>query len=83
MTPEEQAKLDQATAALADHLPALWWRLYSNCVKCGFTPDQAIDLLHTYIETTCKTDYIPPQPPPPKDPNDDNDEPEFRGPQYH
>ncbi len=43
------AALDQAGALLGDTLPPLWRRLYLGCVGEGFTEQQAMSLVETYI----------------------------------
>lgn len=51
-TPERsklQAEFDQSSAAMADHFPPLWRRMYLETVKVGFSETQAFDILQTYI----------------------------------
>ncbi len=43
------AALDQAGALLGDTLPPLWRRLYVGCLSEGFTEQQAMSLVETYI----------------------------------
>ena len=46
---KEIAKVDQDISLIAETFPPLWWNLYNNLVKEGFTPEQAIDLLKVHI----------------------------------
>jgi len=46
---KEIAQMDQAISLVSETLPPLWWNLYNNLVKEGFTPEQAFDLLKSYI----------------------------------
>lgn len=55
MTPSDQAKFDQATAALSDMLPTLWRGIYQGCINQGFTPEQSMELLIAYIATQAQT----------------------------
>jgi len=55
MTPEEskkQSDLDQAGAFLGDHLPALWSRMFKGLIAQGFTGEQSMTILTTYIMST-------------------------------
>lgn len=45
---------EQGAAIMADSLPPYWWRLYSNMVREGFSEEQAMRLLATWI-VSCKT----------------------------
>lgn len=47
--PKQIAELDQALRLAADSMPPLWRRLYHNCVSEGFTEDQAMQLVKTFI----------------------------------
>lgn len=49
MTIEDVAKLDQATAEVIDTQPVLWWGLFTKCKLEGFTEQQAMELVKTYI----------------------------------
>ncbi len=51
-TPKDIADLDQAAAALGEHIPPLWRSIFNGCVRSGFTEDQAMDLTKTYVATT-------------------------------
>lgn len=57
---KESQKFDQGAAFLGDALPALWWRMYNNMLLSGFSEEQAMSLLRTYVKAAC-------QPTPPKE----------------
>lgn len=42
-------ELDQALAQSVDTFPTLWWGIYKNCIKEGFTEEQTMELLKTWI----------------------------------
>jgi hypothetical protein len=44
--PAKRAELDQAQAALAEYLPSLW---NDACIREGFSEEQALVLVKTYI----------------------------------
>ena len=46
---QEQQKLEQGAALVADAFPPLWKRLHENLLKEGFDQTQAMELLKTYI----------------------------------
>ena len=48
-----RALLDQARAGLEETFPSLWHGLYSRCVEEGFTEEQALQLVRTYIMSLC------------------------------
>ena len=49
LDPKKQAEYEQGTAALIEMLPPLWRGLYIGCVEQGFTGQDALDLVRTYI----------------------------------
>ena len=49
MTPEELAKFDQEMKEISKTMPALWWSIYKECFNEGFSSDQAMDLLKTFM----------------------------------
>lgn len=49
LNPKDVADFDQASKAIIDGFPVLWWGLYKGCVDQGFTEGQAIALVMTYI----------------------------------
>ena len=53
MDPKEQAEFDQAAATLGDSFPPLWYRLYEQCCKQGFSEPVALRLVETYILSQC------------------------------
>lgn len=55
MTPEDVAKADQASKALADLLPSLWRGIYKGCVNQGFSESESLELLKIYITATART----------------------------
>lgn len=48
----KQAEADQAIAVVSELCPAMWWQLYQGCVKEGFSAEQALELVQTYIWST-------------------------------
>lgn len=54
MTPEQKARMDQATAVFNDYMPTQWRQLYLRLVEEGFSEQQAFELLKTYITTSCR-----------------------------
>ena len=55
MKPDESAKIDQTMAWMVESLPSLWWGLYENLVMKGFSKEQALTLLITYISVAHRT----------------------------
>lgn len=55
MTPEEQAKLDQGFAMIADNLCPLWFRMYTRLEEEGFDSIQSFKLVQTYILSQCSS----------------------------
>lgn len=51
--------MEQATAAMRDMMPALWYGLYRGCVEKGFNPDQAIHMVYAYILSQCPAGIQP------------------------
>jgi hypothetical protein len=47
------AKMDQATAFLTEHLPVLWRAMYQRNLEEGWPPAEAFDLVKTYILSQC------------------------------
>jgi hypothetical protein len=47
-------EIDQARTALLDHYPKMWKGLFDNLKAEGFTEQQALVILLTYITTSCK-----------------------------
>ncbi len=54
MKEPDWSEIDQANAAIADMFPTCWWGLYKGCVDKGFTPEESLRLVITYIETTLR-----------------------------
>jgi hypothetical protein len=50
---QNQAKMDQATAMLGDVMPPIWRRMFENSVEAGFSEEQAMSLVKTYILAQC------------------------------
>ncbi len=46
---KDRAEFDQGKATLVEIYPPLWWGLYEANMKLGFTPDQSLDLIKTYM----------------------------------
>lgn len=51
---QQIASMDQSIARIADVLPTLWFGLFSKCKEAGFTEDQAMQLVKTYVTTSCR-----------------------------
>lgn len=51
---KERADIDQGIAMLSEFYPAQWRSMYNGLIKHEFTEAQAMELLKTYIATTCK-----------------------------
>lgn len=51
--PDDLAKFDQMTAAMADTYPPMWRRFFESCVAQGFTEAQSLALVQTYIMSFC------------------------------
>ncbi len=49
MKPIDIAELDQVTKLMGESFPPLWWNMFSNCKKEGFTEPQAMELVKTFI----------------------------------
>lgn len=49
LNPRENAELEQSRALLMENFPPLWWGLFDNCVKQGFTRQEALELIKAYI----------------------------------
>lgn len=49
--PKKQADWDQANAFLGETLPQLWWKLFDNSVKLGFTRPEALELVKVFVNT--------------------------------
>jgi hypothetical protein len=44
--------VEQSGEFLTQNLPSLWWGLYNNSIKKGFTKEQALDLVKQYIRAS-------------------------------
>lgn len=44
-----RAKTEQNIAELGEVLPRMWRQLFLGCCNVGFTPQEAMDILKTYI----------------------------------
>lgn len=56
MTPEEafkQRKIDEAMTSLSDLFPRTWRTFYLRCIEEGFTKDESLSLVKTYILSNC------------------------------
>lgn len=49
MGAKEIAEYDQAIKLMSDSFPPLWWSMFTNCKKEGFTDAQAMELVKTFI----------------------------------
>ena len=48
-SPKSTAEADQSIAWLVENLPILWWGLYEGLTAKGFTADQSLFLIGTYV----------------------------------
>lgn len=48
-----QRNIDEGRSLMIDHLPALWRGMYMRAIAEGFTPDEAMTLVRTYIMSQC------------------------------
>lgn len=48
-SPDELRRYDQTSALMADLLPPVWRRLFDNLTGLGFTEDQALSLVRTFV----------------------------------
>lgn len=46
------AEMDQARAAAVDVMPKLWWGLFDESMKQGFTRDESLKLVCVYIQAS-------------------------------
>lgn len=46
---KKKAMTEQVMAEIADRMPSFWFRMYSNCIREGFSETQAMDLVKTHI----------------------------------
>lgn len=51
---KELHDLEQSCATMAENFPPMWYRLYLNCRKEGFSDDQAFKILITFIMSMTK-----------------------------
>lgn len=51
MSPGDMHDLEQSMAAMRDFIPTMWWGLYEESLKRGFTKDQAMALVITHVAT--------------------------------
>lgn len=49
---EQLRAFDQAAAFVTESLPPMWRRLYLNSIAEGFSQDQAMKILQTYISAS-------------------------------
>lgn len=52
LDPVKLAELDQCEATLCELLPPFWFSMFRSLQTAGFTPEQAMELLKTYIEVS-------------------------------
>jgi RNA polymerase-binding transcription factor DksA len=46
-----QAQRDQEIREACAAIPRMWRTMYNECIECGFTREETMDLLKTYIQT--------------------------------
>lgn len=47
----ESQRMEQQQELLFDSVVSSWWRIYQKCVEKGFTADQALKILRTFIRS--------------------------------
>ena len=50
--PINMQEFDQCTSALRDMVPTMWWSLFNESVKKGFTREEALKLVMNYTRAT-------------------------------
>ena len=56
MIPINMQEFDQCTSALRDMVPTMWWSLFNESVKKGFTREEALKLVMSYTRATFRKD---------------------------
>jgi hypothetical protein len=46
------SEMEQSSEFLIQNLPPLWWGMYQNCLKTGFTEEHAMLLVRQYIHSS-------------------------------
>jgi hypothetical protein len=46
-----RSECEQGRALLSETSPPLWWSIYSSCKDCGFTEQQAMDLVKAMVSS--------------------------------
>lgn len=49
LDPKQIHEMEQASAAMAESLPPLWWQLYESCKKQGFNDQQSLELVKEFM----------------------------------
>lgn len=49
LDPSKQAQLEQDLALTQEFLPSIWRGLYDGCIDKGFTEEQSLALVKTFI----------------------------------
>jgi hypothetical protein len=53
ISPKQQSDIDQAFAMLGETWPGALFRFFKNCIREGFTEDQALVLTVTFLKEVC------------------------------
>lgn len=53
ISPQQQSDIDQAFAMLGETWPSALFRFFKNCIKEGFTEEQALVLTVTFLKEVC------------------------------
>ncbi|MDR1268900.1 MAG: hypothetical protein LBK82_05195 [Planctomycetaceae bacterium] len=58
------SEVEQSSEFLTQNLPPLWWGMYQNCLKTGFTEEHAIakDLKLNHVPTLDVSHHFPEMP---------------------
>ena len=52
LNPMNLQRFDQANSMLQEMLPTMWWSLFNESVKKGFTREEALRLVMSYTRAT-------------------------------
>jgi hypothetical protein len=50
---KNESEFEQATSYLANQLPSFWKRMYDKCQEQGFSKQESLLLVNTYILSQC------------------------------
>lgn len=59
LNPEKRSQFDQNIALTGELWPRMWFSLFQGCKAQGFSPEQSLDLVKTYILASNSTAVTP------------------------